>query len=59
MGVLKAPSVIKFEFKECKMADTRHLKEPLNRYKAYLSNRSTDFNEIWHDDAYSPSKPNL
>jgi len=41
------------------MADTRHLKEPLNRYKAYLSNRSTDFNEIWHDDAYSPSKPNL
>ena len=49
MGLLTSPTVKKFEFQKSKMADAAILtavKSP------YLCSRLTDFDEIWHDDAF-------
>ena len=43
-------------FKNPKMSDGGHFK---NVQSPYLHNRSTDFDEIWHDDACWPFKPNV
>jgi len=46
MGLLTSTTIKKFEFHKSKMADGRHFK---NRK---VCNRVTDFDEIWHGDAY-------
>ena len=38
------------------MSDGGHFK---NVQSPYLHNRSTDFDEIWHDDACWPFEPNV
>ena len=52
MGLLTAPTVKNFEFHKSKMADGRHFEKTVK--SPYLCNRLTDFDEIWHDDAYWP-----
>ena len=54
MGLLTVLAVKKFEFPKSKMADSRHFeKKPVK--SSYLSNRWTDFDEIWHGDANLPA----
>ena len=49
-GSLNRPERPKIEFPKFKMADGRHFeKKPVK--SSYLSNRYTDFDEIWHGDA--------
>jgi len=53
MGLLTVQTVKKFEFPKSKMADGRRFeKKPVK--SSYLSNRLTDFDEIWHYDADCP-----
>ena len=51
MCPLTAPIVEKCEFYKSKMADGRHLKTVKS---PYFCSRLTDFDKIWHDDAYWP-----
>jgi len=51
MVLLTVLTVKKLEFPKSKMADGRHLKTVKS---SYLSNRWTDFDEIWHGDANLP-----
>ena len=53
MVLLTVQTVKKFEFPKSKMADGRHFeKKPVK--SPYISNRLTDFDEIWHDGADWP-----
>ena len=49
IGLLTVLAVKKFEFPKSKMADGRILKTVK---LLHLLNRLTDFDEIWHSDAY-------
>jgi len=53
MGLLTVLTVKKFEFPKSKMADGRHFEKTVK--SPYLSNRWTDFDEIWHGDARLPA----
>jgi len=55
MGLVTSPTVEKIEFHKSKMADRRHFE---NHKLPYLCNRETDFDEIWHVDAYWPTTAN-
>jgi len=50
MGVLNHPDCKKIEFQKSKMADGRHFAKSVK--SPYLGSGSTNFDEIWHDDAY-------
>jgi len=52
MGLLTAPTVKNFEFHKSKMTDDAAILKTVK--SLYLCNRLTDFDEIWHDDAYWP-----
>jgi len=52
MGLLTVHTVKKIEFPKYKMADGRHFEKTVKF--PYLSNRFTDFNEIWHGGAIWP-----
>ena len=52
MGLLTPLTVEKFDFHKSKMRTAAILKTVKS---PYLCNRLTDFDEIWHDDAYWPS----
>jgi len=52
-GSLNRLTVKKFEFPKSKMADGRHFeKKPVK--SSYLSNRWTDFDEVWRGGANWP-----
>ena len=51
MAFLTAPTVKNLEFHKFKMADGAILKTVKS---PYVCNRLTNFDEIWHDDAYWP-----
>ena len=57
MALLTAPTVKNFEFHKSKMADGRHFEKTVK--SLYLCNGLTDFDEIWHDDAYWPLTADL
>jgi len=52
-GLLTALTVKKFEFSKSKVADGRHFEKTVK--SSYLSNRWTNFDEIWHGDANLPA----
>ena len=49
MGLLTVSTVKNVEFHKSKMADGRHFKKSVK--PPYVCDRSTDFDEIWRDDA--------
>jgi len=53
MGLLTVLIVKKFEFPRSKMTDNRPFEKKTVK-SSYLSNRWTDFDEIWHGDANWP-----
>jgi len=53
MVLLTVTTVKKFEFLKSKMADGRHFEKTVK--SSYLSNRWTEFDEIWHGDASLPA----
>ena len=56
MDVLRALAVKIFEFQESNKAGFRHFE---NRSIAIYPQPPTAFDEIWHDDAYWSSEPNV
>jgi len=56
-GVSAALTVRKFEFQKIRMAEGRHFRIIIK--SPYLCNRLTDFNTIWHNDAYWSPAPDV